>query len=292
MNIVFLLSACFFEKAPSNPLESVQGCRTSLSGLPDFAVSADEQSVAAVYGAASMLSKPIDVAGAQMAFPMYSDSKEPLDGVKVALANIGVAGEYLYGTELSTTAVDIGLPIILEVSKGSNKDLVLVVGSLSGDCKSTDAFVGYNFALKRWGSLPVGVEGRALIVADSKEALIQRMRGLGFKAVDEQIERHTEDGSEKAEKLSYETAMVLVEELKAKPVEGEGVLYINSRPWGFIFVDTIRYSPWFRGDIRAGAHNVQLVSNDGRYHETQIVVKPNETTRFCWDFDLNDVCQR
>ena len=70
-----------------------------MSGLPDFAVSADEQSVAAVYGAASLLSKPIDVAGAQMAFPMYNDAQEPLEGVKVALSNVGVAGEYLYGNE-------------------------------------------------------------------------------------------------------------------------------------------------------------------------------------------------
>ena len=118
------------------------------------------------------------------------------------------------------------------------------------------------------------------------------MEGLGLKAVDEQIERPADEGSEEPAKITYETAMVLVEELKATPVEGEGVLYINSRPWGFIFVDTIRYSPWFRGDIRAGTHHVQMVSNDGRYHETQIVVKPNETTRFCWDFDMGDVCQR
>ena len=30
---------------------------------------------------------------------MYNDAQEPLEGVKVALSNIGVAGEYLYGTE-------------------------------------------------------------------------------------------------------------------------------------------------------------------------------------------------
>lgn len=290
--ILSFFAACFNNKPPTNPLEGTQGCRTSLSGLPDFAVSADEQSVAAVYGAASLLSKPIDVAGAQMAFPMYSDAQEPLEGVKVALSNIGVAGEYLYGHELSSTAVDVGLPIILEVTNGNSKDLILVVGSLSGDCKTTDAFVGYNFALERWGSLPIGVEGRALIVADSKEALIRRMEGLGLKAVNEQIQSTKSEEADPKEKLTYETAMVLVEELKAKPVEGEGVLYINSRPWGFIFVDTIRYSPWYRGSIRAGTHHVQMVSNDGRYHETQIVVRPNETTRFCWDFDLNELCQR
>ena len=226
--------ACFNNKPPSSPLEGAQGCRTSLSGLPDFAVSADEQSVAAVYGAASLLSKPIDVAGAQMAFPMYSDAQEPLEGVKVALSNIGVAGEYLYGNELTSTAVDIGLPIILEVSNGNSKDLVLVVGSLSGDCKSTDAFVGYNFALERW-SLPIGVEGRALIVADSKDALIRRWKGLGSRPLMSRFNRLTlKKPTLRTKSDLHETAMVLVEELKAKPVEGEGVLYINSRPWGFI----------------------------------------------------------
>ena len=53
-------------KSTNKPAEGAQGCRTS-EWLTGLAVSADEQSVAAVYGAASMLSKPIDVAGAQMA---------------------------------------------------------------------------------------------------------------------------------------------------------------------------------------------------------------------------------
>ena len=131
------------------------------------------------------------------------------------------------------------------MSNGNSKDLVLVVGSLSGDCKSTDAFVGYNFALERWGSLPIGVEGRALIVADSKDALIRRMEGLGLKAVDEQIQPADTDETDSQDKLTYETAMVLVEELKAKPVEGEGVLYINSSH-GVHFCGCDLHSPWYR----------------------------------------------
>ena len=119
-----------------------------------------------------------------------------------------------------------------------------------------------------------------LIVADSKDALIRRMEGLGLKAVDEQIQPADTEDSEEPAKLTYETAMVLVEELKAKPVEGEGVLYINSRPWGFIL--------WMRFDIALGT--VETFEQEHimfRWFPMMVDIMkhrlwfaPNETTRF------------
>lgn len=285
---LFILS-CFEVNSKINPFMGTQGCHTSLSGLPDFSIESDNQSVSAIFGAASMLGKKIDLSGAQMSLPMYYDEKNPIEGVKIGLANIGVSGEYLFEQELSQRAVQIGLPIVLQVEHLDQKELVMIVGSLSSDCKKTDAFVGFNFSQQRWGSLPVGVEGVSLIVGDSKDALVNRIETLGLEIEDE---KWTIDNDEGSEEVEYETAMSLVENLKSTSPAGQGVLFINSRPWGFIFVDSNRYSPWFRGEISTGNHEIQIVSNDGRYHESKLVVRQDLTTRYCWDFDLNDVCQR
>jgi hypothetical protein len=285
---IFILS-CFEVNSKINPFMGTQGCHTSLSGLPDFSIESDNQSVSAIFGAASMLGKKIDLSGAQMSLPMYYDEKNPIEGVKVGLANIGVAGEYLYEQELSQRAVQIGLPIVLQVEYLDKKELVMIVGSLSSDCKKTDAFVGYNFTQQRWGSLPVGIEGVSLIVGDSKDALVNRIETSGLQIEDE---KWIIENPESSDVVEYETALNLVENLKSIESPGDGVLFINSRPWGFIFVDSNRYSPWFRGEIPKGNYEIQIVSNDGRYHELSLVVRQDSTTRYCWDFDLNDVCQR
>jgi eukaryotic-like serine/threonine-protein kinase len=70
-----------------------------------------------------------------------------------------------------------------------------------------------------------------------------------------------------------------------------GKLTIEVRPTSTIRIDGATVGRGhYAGNVRAGAHLVELRTIDGRKLQERIEVEANGSTNFCWDFDANAEC--
>ena len=72
-----------------------------------------------------------------------------------------------------------------------------------------------------------------------------------------------------------------------------GMLFVNSRPWSELTVDgEPRGRTGWSGELAAGGHELELVTEDGRRHARSIDIPTDGELRLCWDFDLEASCTR
>jgi hypothetical protein len=279
MLLLLSLLACPSKK----PIEAPSlGCGFSLVELPEFSNTGKSSKVSSIAGVSMLLGNQIDPLKAEMALPLY-EGEEPLEDLRRAFGQLGLEAKLHYGHDVSGF-IRAGIPVLSNISQSKADDLVVVVGALAQNCEQSDSFIGYNFSVERWGSISSELEPPVLLVGASEEDMQKRLEQSGL-----QVKSITDAADHDDEKSIEEFR----EERAQQPVKvSKGELAVNTIPWGFIFINGMRYSPWFQDSLPSGAYEISLVSHDGRFHEERIMVRPGQMTRYCWNFDLKEKCTR